>query len=412
MGVPIFQQLTVSHYHGEGGTLVMNAALGGGGAGADRLVIDGGSATGRTLIEVQGRGGGSVTTGDGLRLVEARNGARTEATAFALNGRVAAGAYDYQLHRGGLSGSDDWFLRSTRPAQAEGGAALPALRPEVAVNLALPAMASQFGQAMLGTYAEREGARAAMTVGGQDTRSAAWARTFGETGRRGSSGGGDLGRYHRFISNGPAYDIGFAGFQAGLDLYRDDPGQGSRNAAGLYVGAGRVEGDVQAVYGGRAGHVAIDAYSFGGYWTRRDDAGWYLDAILQGTVYDQARASAVFGEAVTTDGWGLLGSVGAGYKIVLGAGWGIEPQAQLTYQHLSFKDASDRYGRIAYQEAGTFQGRIGTRLSHEWGLSNGRALATWARASLQHAFGDGNGASFSDVGGADALALEVALGRK
>jgi outer membrane autotransporter protein len=404
IGAPAFQQLTVSQYHGEGGTLVMNAALGGNGAAADRLVIDGGAATGQSLIRVQGTGGG-LTAGDGVRLVEARNGGSTEATAFALDGRVASGAYDYQLQRGGASGRDDWFLRSTRPAQVDGTAALPALRTEVALNLALPAMAGRLGQAMLGTYAEREGGRGSTTVAGEVQRSAAWARTFGETGRRGSTRGSDLGRFQRFMSNGPAYEIGLAGFQTGLDLYRDDSGQGVRNAAGLYLGAGRVEGDVEAVYGGRAGRVTMDAYTLGGYWTRSAEAGWYLDAVLQGTFYDQARTVSALAEKSTTDGWGLLGSLEAGYKLALGAGWSIEPQAQLSYQHLSFAGSADRYGQVAYRTSGTLQGRLGARLSHERDLSNGSLLTTWARVSLKHAFEGGGGASLSDLSGANALAL-------
>src|SRR3546814_18591630 len=50
-------------------------------------------------------------------IVEAINGATTASGTFALNHRVAVGAYEYFLFRGGvLAGTtDNWYLRSTLP---------------------------------------------------------------------------------------------------------------------------------------------------------------------------------------------------------------------------------------------------------------------------------------------------------
>ncbi len=60
-------------------------------------------------------GGGASTASDGIMVVEALNGATTSAGAFVLNGRVAAGAYEYFLFKGGVSADTDenWYLRST-----------------------------------------------------------------------------------------------------------------------------------------------------------------------------------------------------------------------------------------------------------------------------------------------------------
>ena len=53
------------------------------------------------------------TTGSGILVVNAINGATTVPGAFALEGEARAGAFDYDLFRGGVSGSaNSWFLRS------------------------------------------------------------------------------------------------------------------------------------------------------------------------------------------------------------------------------------------------------------------------------------------------------------
>lgn len=108
----LFQSLTVGNYRGVDGTLVMNATLAGTGA-ADRLIVDGGVATGQTSIIVQPLGSVALTSGDGIGLIETINGGQTDPGAFVLGRRVAVGAYEYGLYRGGAVGTGDWFLRST-----------------------------------------------------------------------------------------------------------------------------------------------------------------------------------------------------------------------------------------------------------------------------------------------------------
>ena len=98
-----FMTLTTQNYAGLGGTLGLNTYLGPDGSPSDRLVISGGSATGNTIVRVTNAGGpGAETTGDGIQVVSAINGAMTSASAFALPaGELRAGAFDYDLFRGG-----------------------------------------------------------------------------------------------------------------------------------------------------------------------------------------------------------------------------------------------------------------------------------------------------------------------
>jgi outer membrane autotransporter protein len=104
------------NYLGNNGLLLLDTVLAGDNAPSDRLIIDGGTASGTTGIGVvNAGGGGALTTGNGILVVDAINGGLTSAGAFALASRVAAGAYEYFLFRGGpvVASSQNWYLRST-----------------------------------------------------------------------------------------------------------------------------------------------------------------------------------------------------------------------------------------------------------------------------------------------------------
>ena len=100
----------------------MNAFLGADNSPADRLVINGGQASGNSFLRVTNvGGGGAVTTGNGITVVDTTNGGTTTPNAFALDGgEVAAGPYLYTLFRSSVDGSNSqaWYLRSTLPPPA------------------------------------------------------------------------------------------------------------------------------------------------------------------------------------------------------------------------------------------------------------------------------------------------------
>lgn len=106
----------VGNYTGNGGALYLQTVLGDDSSSSDRLVISSGSATGTTGVGIFNAGGaGAATVVDGILVVQAINGATTAPNAFALYSPVAAGAYEYFLFKGGVSGgtSENWYLRST-----------------------------------------------------------------------------------------------------------------------------------------------------------------------------------------------------------------------------------------------------------------------------------------------------------
>ena len=129
-------------YVGNNGVLRLGAKLDNPGI-ADRLVLDGASASasGKTTVQVINLGGlGARTSGAGIELISAKNGATTTAQtskdAFVLSGgRVDAGAYEYRLYAGDAGGEgENWYLRT----EAEPGASLPTYRAEASLFAALP----------------------------------------------------------------------------------------------------------------------------------------------------------------------------------------------------------------------------------------------------------------------------------
>ena len=174
------------NYAGAGGTMAINTVLGGSGSTSDLLVISGGAATGNTIVHVTNVGGvGAETIGNGIQVVEAVNGATTSPGAFALPaGELRAGAFDYDLFRGGLGASNrqDWFLRSDFVGGGGGGGGgggvplpippfpidpppnplppnvlFPIIGPELATYGVVQPLARQLGLSILGTLDDRRG---------------------------------------------------------------------------------------------------------------------------------------------------------------------------------------------------------------------------------------------------------------
>ncbi|KAA1862245.1 autotransporter adhesin Ag43, partial [Escherichia coli] len=113
-----FHKLTTSNLTGQGGTINMRVRLDGSNT-SDQLVINGGQATGKTWLAFTNVGNsnlGVATSGQGIRVVDAQNGATTEEGAFALSRPLQAGAFNYTLNR---DSDEDWYLRSENVYRAE-----------------------------------------------------------------------------------------------------------------------------------------------------------------------------------------------------------------------------------------------------------------------------------------------------
>lgn len=418
-----YKVLRVGSYVGAGGSIALNTWLAGSGSASDKLIIDGGHASGSTsLIVTNSGGGGALTSGDGIQVVEVVNGGSTESGAFSLAGRVAAGAYEYRLYRGGSVDEDSWYLRSgsvEKPVDPEEPVnpekpvdpdrpvipqkpGRPEYRVEVPLNMAIPSIANKFGVAMLGTYHDRNGEDYASRQ--VEDGNASWSRVIAETGKSGKSG------YDSFAVQGPAFTYDMAGIQVGQDLYRTQNSSGTRDIAGIYFGAATISADVKGVETGKAGHASMNGLSLGGYWTRKGQGGEYVDGVLQGTYYHDVKANSTGGERSTTTGYGAVASFEVGYPIALGARWSLEPQAQFLYQHISLNDTSDNYGRIQFGDTNAGYARAGARLVYGVNDRSDEQVTSWVRANLWQKIGADSGTTFTSLDGKNPVSMNTELG--
>lgn len=370
-------------YVGHGGVLSLGTVLGASGSLSDRLVLNGAaaSASGSTTVRVTNLGGlGGLTTGNGLEVVSALNGATTTAQttrdAFALaGGHVDAGAYEYRLYAADATGAgESWYLRSsttvppvppvlenTSRGQTPQLVAVPTYRAEVPLFAALPAELRQADLAMLGNLHRRVGdelAPAAAASGDPAAGRQAWARAIYS----------DLDIRQEGVAAAQSQGH-VSGVQAGTDLLATG---GWR--AGVYVGtldgnadvSGNARGLVAAV-----GRNDLQSRYLGGYATWMGADGLYADAVLQGgrhsyTVLPNGNLSA---EGKSNS---LTASIEAGKGFALAEGWTIEPQAQLIYQRNRFDDVLIS-GALVNQEAdGGWIGRLGVRIKGDVATAAGR----------------------------------------
>ncbi|EMV2151843.1 autotransporter adhesin Ag43, partial [Escherichia coli] len=232
-----FHKLTTSNLTGQGGTINMRVRLDGSNA-SDQLVINGGQATGKTWLAFTNVGNsnlGVATTGQGIRVVDAQNGATTEEGAFALSRPLQAGAFNYTLNR---DSDEDWYLRSEN-----------AYRAEVPLYASMLTQAMDYDRILAGSRSHQTG------VSGENNS----VRLSIQGGHLGHDNNGGIARGATPESSG---SYGFVRLEG--DLLRTEVA-GMSLTTGVYGAAGHSSVDVKDDDGSRAGTVRDDAGSLGGY---------------------------------------------------------------------------------------------------------------------------------------------------
>lgn len=377
-----YSTLTVGGYTGGAGSRIgFNTYLGGDASPTNLLVINGGQAGGTTTILVNSTGGpGALTVDDGIRLVQVTGGGATTADAFTLGQRVVAGAYEYQLFRGGDSDPGDWFLRSHIKSEDPNGPGIPIYRPETPLYAPVPAIARQMALSTLGTLHERVGDQENLR-GSAEQRTymnGAWGRLFGARldnrwgGTAEARAEGDL-----------------VGFQTGLDLFRRTTDSGRRDHVGLYVAYTDHDASMRGLARGmrdlEVGRLQTDGSSVGAYWTHFGPTGWYVDTVLQQSWYDM-EATSLYGSEASTETSGYTASLETGYPITLRESWLVEPQAQIVYQNVRVDGTQDQYSSVDWDEGVAWTGRFGVRLQHTRRDARGILWQPYGRINLWHAF--------------------------
>lgn len=382
-----YSTLTIGSYTGGGGSRIsFNTYLGGDASPTNVMVINGGQANGATTILVNNTGGpGAQTVGDGIRLVQAVGGGATTTDAFKLDQRVVAGAYEYQLFRGGVAGPNDWFLRSHVESTDPGRPDIPIYRPETPLYAPIPAIARQMAFSTLGTLHERVGDQENLR-GSAEPRTyvnGAWGRLFGARLNNRWSGPAEARAEGDLV-----------GFQTGLDLFRRTTGDGGRDHVGLYVGYAELDTSMRGLARGmrdlELGRLQTDGLSVGAYWTHFGPRGWYVDTVLQQSWYD-VEATSLYDSGASTEATAYTASLETGYPVKLQQNWLIEPQAQIVYQDVRVDRTQDQYSSVDWDEGSAWTGRIGARLQYTRRDARGRLWQPYGRINLWHAFSGQDG---------------------
>ncbi|MGJ7537584.1 MULTISPECIES: autotransporter outer membrane beta-barrel domain-containing protein [unclassified Variovorax] len=395
-------------YTGNNGILQLGAVLNATGP-SDRLVLDGAGATasGRTTVQIINLGGlGALTTGNGIEVISALNGATTTAQttrdAFSLaGGHVDAGAYEYRLYPADASGSgENWYLRSTTgglpgtPGGPGGIGGLPTYRIEVPLYAALAQQLRQGNLEMLGNLHLRGGDDTRLATDGASARGRrAWGRLIStdiDASQRGTVNAQSKGRLH--------------GFQAGTDLWAD-----TRWNVGVYVGQLegniRVNGLARGIQGLDVGSNDLRSRYLGAYATWHGDEGWYADAVLQaGQHRYNVQPFATFGSS--GKGKSLLASIEVGKAFGIGSGWIVEPQLQLIHQRLRMDDTGISGAAVTQDPHDGLIVRAGVRIKGEIATGTG-TLQPYGRINVFHASGGADVTQFLNFGGGTAIRSET-----
>ncbi|EFM6593465.1 autotransporter adhesin Ag43 [Escherichia coli] len=352
-----FHKLTTSNLTGQGGTINMRVSLDGSNA-SDQLVINGGQATGKTWLAFTNVGNsnlGVATTGQGIRVVDAQNGATTEEGAFALSRPLQAGAFNYTLNR---DSDEDWYLRSEN-----------AYRAEVPLYASMLTQAMDYDRILAGSRSHQTG------VNGENNS----VRLSIQGGHLGHDNNGGIARGATPESSG---SYGFVRLEG--DLLRTEVA-GMSVTAGVYGAAGHSSVDVKDDDGSRAGTVRDDAGSLGGYLNlTHTSSGLWADIVAQGTRHSMKASSD--NNDFRARGWGWLGSLETGLPFSITDNLMLEPQLQYTWQGLSLDDGQDNAGYVKFGHGCAQHVRAGFRLgSHnDMTFGEGTSSRDTLRDSAKH----------------------------
>ncbi|EPE8223227.1 calcium-binding autotransporter Cah, partial [Escherichia coli] len=352
-----FHKLTTSNLTGQGGTINMRVRLDGSNA-SDQLVINGGQATGKTWLAFTNVGNSSLgvaTSGQGIRVVDAQNGATTEEGAFALSRPLQAGAFNYTLNR---DSDEDWYLRSEN-----------AYRAEVPLYASMLTQAMDYDRILAGSRSHQTG------VSGENNS----VRLSIQGGHLGHDNNGGIARGATPESSGSYGLVRLEG-----DLLRTEVA-GMSLTTGVYGAAGHSSVDVKDDDGSRAGTVRDDAGSLGGYLNLvHTSSGLWTDIVAQGTRHSMKASSD--NNDFRARGWGWLGSLETGLPFSITDNLMLEPELQYTWQGLSLDDGQDNAGYVKFGHGSAQHVRAGFRLgSHnDMTFGEGTSSRDTLRDSAKH----------------------------
>ncbi|WP_169726947.1 autotransporter outer membrane beta-barrel domain-containing protein [Desulfovibrio cuneatus] len=360
--------LKVDTLVGNGGTISLYTVLGGAPQISDKIIIDGGQATGKTHIFINTLNAlGDKTQGLGIPVVTVENGGSTAPNSFDLanpGGVVFGGPYVYRLNRN--AADENWYLASAT-----------VFRAETSLYSNMSNQALQYAEQSIGSLHERMGSVAALEQSGAKF----WSRTIGE--HRSNHAGG-------LEDNAVRTSTDSGAFQVGQDVWVSHNEFG-RTSLGLFGTFGLSKSNVDHRSWddsfSDAGSSTQNNWGFGAYLTHITSNRSYFDAVIQGTRYD-IEANSVNHQELKTWGASWSASVEAGQGFEFAPGWVLEPQAQIIYQQVSISSAHDNAGHVSFDDAQSTTLRGGLRLAKEWGENPETQKSAWVTFNMLDTFGN------------------------
>ncbi|VEC31447.1 antigen 43 [Escherichia coli] len=350
--------LQVKNLNGQNGTISLRVRPDMAQNNADRLVIDGGRATGKTILNLVNAGNsgtGLATTGKGIQVVEAINGATTEEGAFVQGNMLQAGAFNYTLNR---DSDESWYLRSEERYRAE-----------VPLYASMLTQAMDYDRILAGSRSHQTG------VNGENNSV-----------RLSIQGGHPVTITTAVLPVGPRRKAAAAMASSvwRVDLLRTEVA-GMSLTTGVYGAAGHSSVDVKDDDGSRAGTVRDDAGSLGGYMNlTHTSSGLWADIVAQGTRHSMKASSDNNDFRARGRGW--LGSLETGLPFSITDNLMLEPRLQYTWQGLSLDDGKDNAGYVKFGHGSAQHVRAGFRLGSHNDMTFGEGTSSRAplRDSAKH----------------------------
>ncbi|ONH51139.1 Type V secretory pathway, adhesin AidA [Pseudomonas cedrina] len=378
------------NYTGEGAVLALQTVLGNDSSASDKLIVNQGVISGSTAIQITNLGGtGAATTADGIRVVDAQNGATSSSGAFSLNGIAAAGPRNYYLYRGGVSAGteDSWFLRSETPVEgpvtplpAPSSPPLPAatirpvpfIRQEVSLAATVYPAAQQLVRNGLGTFHERVGEQGRQ----RDMRApSGWARVYGGSSRQDLAG--DLST---------SLDSSIRGYQVGTPVFSRVTDAGNTQHLSVFVGQSRLKGKVKGLVDGMpdrdAGDITLRGTSVGLSVTHISPDDTYVDVVGMHTRLSGNNESER-GIKMKTKGNDLAFSVEVGKPRAITPNSKIEPQFQVIWNQTKLDSQNDPFSRVSYDADSQLTVRAGVRASGDYIIQD-LPVSPYVRANVWH----------------------------
>ncbi len=385
--------LTVSgNYSGNGGSIVLNTALGGDDSATDKLNIQG-DTTGTTTVVINNIGGVGALTGTGIKIIDvagASNGTFQLKGHYRIDNLAAmvVGPYAYTLQQNGVGIPADggWYLRSRYQA----GVPTYESYPQTLLALSsLPSLQQRVGNRM---WAEPDASAAATRYGSDKAGTGMWTNIEG---RR------DNINPARSTSEA-SYNTDIYRIQGGIDGLLYEEAASGKLIAGLSAQYANGRSAVSSPAGN--GRINTAGYGVGASLTWYGNNGFYADGQVQANFYNSDISSPTAGISLAkgNDGRAYTASIEAGQRIQIEPGWTLTPQAQLSYSTVKFDDFTDGFGaRVSLDQGSSLRARLGLSLENEkiWHDGSGKANRqhTYAIVNLYNEFKDGMQVHVSDL---------------